>query len=198
MSVRTALRISRFFSIALIIGCRSSGPSRDASAENSDSPKTSLSLADSSHGKRIEDNWQACHPSSRSKAGTELDSLPGFVTGVDETYDLMSVGGRELPIVLKTGPSAKFLSQTITLHTDGTYRSIKTYRFRQGRFLTTRANAEMGQYRQDKDYTVIAGRRWLCATLKRTDGGRGLTGGEEVPPHGGSGAGQDFVYTRRP
>ncbi len=184
----------------LMLGCWSSGPSRDASAENSDGPKASLSLADSGDRKPIEDRWQVCHPPSLSNAGTQLDSLPGFAPGVEETYDLKSVGGRELPIVLMPGPSAHtaFLSQIITLHSDGTYRSIKTYRIKRGRSLTTRANAETGQYRQDKDYVVIAGGRWLCITLKRTDGGRGLTGGEEVPPHGGVGAGAEFVYTRRP
>ncbi len=182
-------------------GCYSSSPSTEERTEHNGGPATSRSLPDTASGKAIEDRWSVCHPPSLSRVGTELDSLSGFASAAVETYDLKRIGERNLPIVLKTGPSgdAVLLSQILRLRTDGTYRSVKTYRFRQGRSITTKANAETGQYRQNKDYVVIAGRRGLCIPLKRTHEGRGLTGADEVPPHGGVGVGEGIlVYTRSP
>lgn len=180
-----------------VIGCPSSSHSGDASRGDSSDRASDLRLAGVEDRRSLQDRWSACHPFSSTGPGRPLDTLPGSTTAVSESYHLKSIGGRELPIVVTAGPNVDttYRAQSITLLTDGTYRSAAKYQFRRGRSLTTKEYTDTGRYRRDSNVVVIVGQTRLCSVLERTEGGQVLRGGEEIPNHPGVGVGRDFVYT---
>lgn len=187
----------------LSVACRSQASSVADSPNSRDGSvrRVAETSADPAADQSLETRWSACHPPDTFHGERRTDSVAGSLATVQESYRLETVAGRQLPHKMgeEAGKTTELLSQTLVLLADGSYHSMKRYRFSGHGSARVRAIANSGEYRQDANNVVISGEGWLCTTLVRSKGGGGLISGDQVPRHGGVGMGIGvFVYTRKP